>query len=74
MSYYNQSDSAVEGCASCLVFLIIYLIIVFVGGLVSQLLWNWLAPQFWEGAPILTYWQAVGVCALLSIIGGFFRR
>ena len=38
-----------------------------------QELWNWLAPVFWAGAPILTYWQAAGVVILLEILGSFFK-
>jgi hypothetical protein len=38
-----------------------------------MLLWNWLAPTFWTAAPELTFWQSLGICILLSIIGGFFK-
>lgn len=36
-------------------------------------LWNWLAPLFWNTAPMLTYWQAFGIFILLSIIAAPFR-
>jgi len=35
-------------------------------------LWNWLVPSLFSG-PTITFWQAFGICALLSIIGNFFR-
>ena len=38
-----------------------------------QALWNWIVPIFWTSAPILTYWEAVGVTLLLTLIGGFFK-
>ena len=31
-------------------------------------LWNWIAPLFWKTAPILTFWQTVGVIMLLHIV------
>lgn len=38
-----------------------------------QALWNWIVPIFWTSAPILTYWEAVGVTLLLTLISGCFR-
>lgn len=37
-------------------------------------LFNWIVPIFWVTAPHLTFWQALGVMILLSIIGSFFRK
>jgi hypothetical protein len=42
-------------------------------GWIFMLLWNWLAPLFWSNAPILTFWQAWGVCIILSWIGSLIR-
>lgn len=36
-------------------------------------LWNWLAPIFWEGAPILGFWETWGAMILISIIVGLFK-
>ncbi len=57
----------------CIVIMVILAALSFLEAWVVQLLWNWLAPIFWTTAPILTYWQAFGVCILLSIIGSAFR-
>ena len=57
----------------CLVTTIIIIVLSFLKALIVQLLWNWLAPIFWSTAPILTYWQAFGICVLLGIIGLAFR-
>ena len=39
---------------------------------IGMLLFNWVAGLFgW--AFILTFWQAFGICALLSFVGGFFK-
>ena len=59
--------------SGCIVIIIILVVLSFLEAWVVQLLWNWLAPIFWATAPILTYWQAFGVCILLSIIGSACR-
>lgn len=35
-----------------------------------MLLWNWVAPMFWAAAPIINFWVAFGVIALLNLIFG----
>ena len=59
--------------SGCIVVIVILVVLSFLEAWVVQLLWNWLAPIFWATAPILTYWQAFGVCILLSIIGSAFK-
>jgi hypothetical protein len=66
---YN-SDVSTGGC---IVICVILAVLSFLEAWVVQLLWNWIAPIFWQTAPILTYWQAFGCCILLSIIGSAFR-
>jgi len=58
----------------CLISLIIAVLLGALGGLIFMLLWNWLVPLFWSAAPILTFWEAWGVCILLSWIGSFFKN
>jgi len=43
------------------------------GGIMLMLLWNWIAPIFWVAAPVLTFWQSVGINVLLWLIGSAFR-
>lgn len=59
--------------SGCIVVIVILVVLSFLEAWIVQLLWNGLAPIFWTTAPILTYWQAFGVCILLSIIGSAFR-
>jgi len=56
--------------------LIFFIIIFFIFGeiLVLQYLWNWLAPLFWQSAPILTFWQTFGIIMLFNIIGSMLKR
>lgn len=58
---------------SCVLILIVLVLLSFLEGWILMLLWNWLAPIFWSAAPELSYWQAMGIMLLLSIIGSFFR-
>jgi hypothetical protein len=60
------------------VFLIVILAIVLIFGLmfleawVGMFIFNWVMSLF--GATFaLTFWQAFGVCVLLSFVGGFFK-
>lgn len=60
-----------------LIFLVATIVVLGLGALgawIVMLLWNWVAPLFWCGAPILGFWQTWGALILLSIIGSFFRR
>lgn len=42
-----------------------------IGGQVTMLLWNWLAPALF-GLPQVTFWQALGLLALCRILFGGF--
>jgi hypothetical protein len=48
-----------------------FLAFLALGGLVVQLLWNWLLPPLF-GVPAVTFWQALGVLALSRILFGGF--
>lgn len=58
----------------CIIVLIALVCSIAIEPLILMMLWNWLAPIFWATAPILTFWQAVGVCILINIIGSAFRN
>ncbi len=54
------------------VFVLIFLLFIAAGGLVVQLLWNWLLPPLFGWSEI-TFWQALGLLALCRILFGGFR-
>ena len=33
-----------------------------------MLLWNWIVPIFWATAPILTFWESLGIIVLVTLI------
>ena len=35
---------------------------------IFMILWNWLIPMFWASAPILNFWQALGIVILIKLI------
>ena len=70
MSYYSKSEIFI----GCLIAIVLGFLLGAIGGLIFMLLWNWLVPLFWSAAPILTFWEAWGVCILLSWIGSFFKN
>ena len=70
----NSSSKIFGGCLTVLFLAVVYGAIDAFFGWVFMMLWNWLAPLFWTTAPVLTFWQAWGVCILLSWIGSFFKN
>lgn len=60
--------------SNCITALVIVILCMTFTPYVFMLLWNWIVPIFWSGAPILTFWQSFGVVILLGIIGSFFRN
>ena len=59
MEFFKNASAIVA--IICLVCLIL--------GLPLMLLWNWLMPIIF-GLPVLTFWQAVGINFLASILFG----
>ena len=35
---------------------------------IGMLLWNWIVPMLWAGAPVMTFWPMWGLCELCSIL------
>ena len=66
--YRNNTQEQVAACLGCL------LVLVAIGFVpwVFMALWNLLLPSLF-GWPQLSYWQALGIWVLLSIVGGCFR-
>ena len=58
-----------DGLGFSIFVLLVLFVLACIGGWIFMLLWNWIAPLFWIGAPVLTFWQGVGVVVLLKIIG-----
>jgi len=62
-----------EALFGCLAAIIFFLLSVGIGGLMTMLLWNWLAPIFWHSAPILSFLESCGVVMLISGISSMFK-
>ena len=54
-------------------FLILVIMLFMVESYILMLLWNWLIPLFWINAPILDFFQCMGVIVLINIIGSIVR-
>lgn len=52
----------------CLFTLLMICLFCGLGTYVAMSLWNWLIPLFWKTAPILTFWQTLGLMVLMRII------
>jgi hypothetical protein len=60
------------GCGTLLV-VVIFLIALAVGisclyAWIGMLLWNWVMPMIWAGAPVMTFWPMWGLIELCSIL------
>jgi len=53
--------------------IVIGFIAVFVFGIATQYLWNWLVPALFAG-PVITFWQALGLLALSKILFSGFGK
>ena len=60
------------GCGAYFVaFLIVVAIIFafsFLNAWVAMLLWNWVMPLIWAGAPVMAFWPMWGLVELCSIL------
>lgn len=54
-------------------FVILVIMLFMVESYILMLLWNWLIPLFWNNAPILDFFQCMGVIVLINIIGSIVR-
>jgi hypothetical protein len=54
-------------------FFIAFVLFIFVGGIIVQLLWNWLLPDILHLRRI-TFWEALGLLTLSRILFGGFGR
>lgn len=55
--------------------ILILILLILILGLPLMLLWNWLMP-FLFNLPKITFWQAIGINILISIIFkmGFYKK
>ena len=65
------------GCFA-IVGIILAVIVIAIGiflleGLAVMLLWNWLVPLIFVGAPVINYWMALGIMILCNILFGTVR-
>lgn len=74
MKMYNSWEResrkvAGRGCAAILGVIALVLVVAFAGPLVTMWLWNWVAVDLFA-APVITYWQALGLQWLCHILFG----
>ena len=74
-SWYDEFDSLMSWIGAGILFIIGFAFLLrFVSAWVVMTLWNWLAPLFWEDAPILGFWEMWGAIVLINIIVRLFGR
>ena len=77
MKKYDFDDLGVAGCllivGIALAMILLTIGIIALEGLIVMLLWNWLVPLIFVGAPTISYWMALGVMFLCNLIFGATR-
>lgn len=73
MNKLFESDFVKDnGCLGIIVVFIIAVAIAiglsFLYAWVAMLLWNWVMPMIWAGAPVMTFWPMWGLVELCSIL------
>ena len=61
------------GCFGLICVLLAALALDALFAFIIMLLWNWLVPIFWAGAPVLGYWEMFGLLVLFNIIIGLIK-
>jgi hypothetical protein len=67
------SHSIARKIAIGIAFFLAFLLFLAVGGVVVQLLWNWLVPGLFNVRAV-TFWEALGLLALCRILFGGFGK
>jgi hypothetical protein len=66
----NKNDDL--GCGTYIVVIIFAIAIAFgiscLYAWIGMLLWNWVMPMIWVGAPVMTFWPMWGLMELCSIL------
>lgn len=60
------------GCATLIVAVIFVIALAFgiscLYAWIGMMLWNWIMPMIWAGAPVMTFWPMWGLYELCSIL------
>jgi hypothetical protein len=67
------SHTIAKKIATGITLFIVFVLFIFLGGFVVQLLWNWLVPDILQLRRI-TFWEALGLLTLSRILFGGFGR
>lgn len=73
MNYMDKfTNKDTDGCATVIVMAIILIALAvgfsFLYAWLGMLLWNWVMPIIWAGAPVMTFWPMWGLMELCSIL------
>lgn len=73
MNKLFESDFVKDnGCLGIIIVFIVAIVIAiglsFLQAWVAMLLWNWVMPMIWAGAPVMTFWPMWGLVELCSIL------
>jgi hypothetical protein len=57
-----------------LISILVILVVLFIQALVVMLLWNWVIPRIWIGAPQIGFGTAFGLVLLIDVLSGIWAK
>lgn len=59
---------------SILISILVILVVIFIQALIVMLLWNWIIPRIWIGAPQIGFGTAFGLVLLIDVLSGIWAK
>jgi hypothetical protein len=69
----DAGDKVVVGFGAVALTLVVLFCVGSIGAAMLRLTRNYVAPEFWPAAPIITFWQAWAVLILVNLVARPFR-
>lgn len=63
-----------QGCGVLIGLLLILSIFVVCTGWILSVVWNWIMPEIWEGAPEMSVWMGCLVSFVINLLIRWFKN
>lgn len=69
-----HQKSAGSWLGGLLLSIILIIAFLLIQALIVMLLWNWVIPQIWTGAPKINFMTAIGLVLLIDVLSGIWFK
>jgi hypothetical protein len=70
----HETHNAGASITAILIMILVILVVLFIQALVVMLLWNWVIPRIWIGAPQIGFGTAFGLVLLIDVLSGIWAK